>query len=383
MPIIDADASTGRRLSAMPFSPGIDPPSMPDHPSPTADASERLQAVEAAISTLRRGLPVVLGGGMPLVLLAVEVADNAGLEAFNRIAAAAPVLLLSSTRAVTLGIVAESSVVSLDPSGLGLDALSALADPTRPALADCPVSAAVPMDAVTALRLAVAARLLPALLAASAPNRVGVSPADIADYAALSAAALVRVSEAAVPLEDAADARLVAFRSPGSGLDQYAVLIGRPEEQPAPLVRVHSECFTGDLLGSLRCDCGAQLRSAIRRMAAEGAGALLYLAQEGRGIGLPSKLRAYVLQDRGLDTLDANRTLGFAADERDFRTAASMLRHLGLRRIRLLTNNPDKIAALSAYGIEVVARASLLIAANGVDDHYLETKRTRFGHLPE
>ncbi len=185
-----------------------------------------------------------------------------------------------------------------------------------------------------------------------------------------------------MPLEDVADARLVAFRSPASGLEHYAVLVGRPEDAAAPLVRVHSECFTGDLLGSLRCDCGAQLRGAIGRMAAEGAGALLYLAQEGRGIGLPNKLRAYALQDRGLDTLDANRALGFAADERDFLTAAAMLRQLGLRRVRLLTNNPDKLAALAAHGIDVVGRVSLLIAANGVNDRYLQTKATRFGHLP-
>ena len=202
-------------------------------------------------------------------------------------------------------------------------------------------------------------------------------------HAGRSAAALVRVSEATVPLEDATDARVVAFRAPSSGVEHYAVLIGRPEDAPAPLVRVHSECFTGDLLGSLRCDCGTQLRGAIGRMAAEGAGALLYLAQEGRGIGLPNKLRAYTLQDRGLDTLDANRALGFAADEREFVTAASMLRLLGLRRIRLLTNNPDKLAALAAHGIEVAGRASLLFAGNGVNDRYLETKATRFGHLPE
>ncbi len=168
---------------------------------------------------------------------------------------------------------------------------------------------------------------------------------------------------------------------PESGAEQYAILVGRPEEAAAPLIRVHSECFTGDLLGSLRCDCGDQLRGAIRRMAAEGAGALLYMAQEGRGIGLANKLRAYALQDRGLDTLDANRALGFAADERDFLTAAAMLHQLGLRRVRVLTNNPEKLAALAAHGIEVVGRESLLFATNGVNDRYLQTKTHRFGHL--
>ena len=203
---------------------------------------------------------------------------------------------------------------------------------------------------------------------------------DIAAFAA-DGSRLVRVGEAAVPLEDAAEATVVAFRNPASGVEHLAVVIGREAaaERP-PLVRLHSECFTGDVLGSLRCDCGPQLRASIRRMAAEGAGVLLYLAQEGRGIGLLNKLRAYALQDRGLDTLDANAALGYGADERDFSIAATMLRQLSLRRVRLLTNNPAKVAALVAAGIEV-ERASLLVSANGVNDGYLATKATRFGHL--
>jgi GTP cyclohydrolase II len=148
----------------------------------------------------------------------------------------------------------------------------------------------------------------------------------------------------------------------------------------APLVRVHSECFTGDLLGSLRCDCGPQLHGAIERMAQEGAGVLLYLAQEGRGIGLVNKLRAYTLQDRGLDTVDANHALGWGADERDFMVAATMLDLLGLHSVRLLTNNPDKVAALAACGVNVVRREAHIIAANGVNDGYLGTKARRFGH---
>jgi GTP cyclohydrolase II len=146
-------------------------------------------------------------------------------------------------------------------------------------------------------------------------------------------------------------------------------------------VRIHSECFTGDLLGSRRCDCGPQLHQAIRRMAAEGAGVLLYMAQEGRGIGLVNKLRAYTLQDAGLDTLDANRALGFDADERSFFAAATMLKQLGITRLRLLTNNPQKIAGLTAHGITVAGRISHAIAANGENDSYLETKARRFGHL--
>jgi GTP cyclohydrolase II len=144
---------------------------------------------------------------------------------------------------------------------------------------------------------------------------------------------------------------------------------------------VHSECFTGDLLGSLRCDCGAQLRGAIRRMAQEGTGVLLYLAQEGRGIGLVNKLRAYALQDRGLDTLDANCALGWGADERNFVIAAVMLRELGVGAVRLLTNNPDKVAALAACGVEVVERVGHAFRPNGVNDAYLATKARRFGHM--
>ena len=358
---------------------------MPDHSLATLTTTERLHAVESAAATLRRGMPVIVSGAAPLVVLAVETADESGLAALHRVASGAPVLLLASSRADGLAGAppAAAGITALDSAGLSLTALRALADPTCPPPETLPGARDVPDGAQPPMALAVLARLLPALLAAPAAGRVGVAASDILGHAALSASALVRVSEAVVPLEDVADARIIAFRAPASGVEQYAVLIGRPEDAAAPLVRVHSECFTGDLLGSLRCDCGAQLRGAIRRMAAEGAGALLYLAQEGRGIGLANKLRAYALQDRGLDTLDANRALGFAADERDFLSAAAMLRQLGLRRIRLLTNNPDKLAALAAHGIEVVGRASLLFAANGVNDRYLETKTKRFGHLPD
>jgi len=242
-----------------------------------------------------------------------------------------------------------------------------------------------------ALALAKLAQLLPAVLAApvraeaaqtaEALDVLGVAAADILAYPHAMALGLRRVAEADVPLEDAAQARIVAFRAPDAGIEHLAIVVGQPEQTEAPLVRLHSECFTGDLLGSLRCDCGAQLRGAIARMAADGCGVLLYLAQEGRGIGLMNKLRAYAMQDRGLDTLDANRALGWGADERNFLLAATMLRELGLPRIRLLTNNPDKIAALTACGVDVIQREAHEFAPNGVNDHYLATKAKRFGHL--
>ena len=185
---------------------------------------------------------------------------------------------------------------------------------------------------------------------------------------------------------EAADFIVQAFRDPRDGLEHLAIVKrGSGHALPAgvrPLVRLHSECLTGDALGSLRCDCGAQLRTALRRIADSPAGALIYLrGQEGRGIGLANKIRAYALQDQGLDTVEANHRLGFAADQRDWGAAARILRHLGIGTLDLLTNNPDKINGLRANGIEVVLRVPLEIAPNPHSRAYLETKRTRMGHV--
>jgi GTP cyclohydrolase II len=270
--------------------------------------------------------------------------------------------------------------------------LRGLADPTmEQAVRKLPIEAKLPVLARPALALAKLARLLPAVLAAPARPEatadaarlelLSVSAVDVLAYPSGAAASLRRVAEAQVPMDKAPDARVIAFRTEDGAIEHLAIVVGRPEAATAPLVRLHSECFTGDLLGSLRCDCGSQLRGAIGRMAEEGAGVLLYLAQEGRGIGLVNKLRAYTLQDRGLDTLDANRALGWGADERSFLTAATMLDALGIKQIRLLTNNPNKLAALAACGVEVVGREAHSFAPNGVNDQYLATKAERFGHL--
>jgi GTP cyclohydrolase II len=269
--------------------------------------------------------------------------------------------------------------------------LRSMADPTADRLLpEPPQRMAAPPLAALALTLAKLGRLLPALVVAPAPATappalLAVNAADLAAYPTAVATSLKRVAEAAVPLADAPDARIIAFRAADGGIEHLAILVGQPEALAAaggaPLARVHSECFTGDLLSSLRCDCGPQLRGAIARMAAEGDGVLLYLAQEGRGIGLVNKLRAYALQDTGLDTLDANRALGWGADERNFLVAATMLRELHINRVRLLTNNPEKVKALIACGIEVETREAHQIAPNGVNDGYLETKARRFGHL--
>ncbi len=173
---------------------------------------------------------------------------------------------------------------------------------------------------------------------------------------------------------------MTVFRD-ATGKEHMVIALGDLQAEPPPLVRMHSECLTGDALGSLRCDCGPQLQEAMRRIADEGRGAILYLRQEGRGIGLGNKIRAYALQDAGADTVDANHQLGFPDDARDYSLAVALLHQLGVRRLRLLTNNPRKVASLQKDGIEVVDRVSLQVGENPHNANYLATKRERLGHL--
>jgi GTP cyclohydrolase II len=362
-------------------------------PSPRALAQ---RAVHRAVAELRRGTPVrIEGAGTSLVVAAAETVGAAGLAELAANAAAVPLLLLAPIRAAAAlhrpmaPAPPESGAVALrlPPVLLEPERLRSLADPTAELLLPPETSETAPTPPLSqaAIALAKLGRLLPALVAAPAlpasPALLSVSAADIMAYPETAATTLARVAEAVVPLEGIPEARIIAFRAADGGIEHLAILVGQPEAQEAPLARLHSECFTGDLLGSLRCDCGPQLRGALRRMAEDGAGVLVYLAQEGRGIGLVNKLRAYRLQDSGLDTLDANRALGYGADERNFLVAATMLRSLGIGRVRLLTNNPDKIAGLLACGIEVAGRESHRFAANGVNDRYLDTKAERFGHF--
>ena len=234
-----------------------------------------------------------------------------------------------------------------------------------------------PPEAKAALRLARLAGLLPALwlVMDAGPTAAEVMPDDI-----FQPTTAVIAARAKLPIEGIGDAQMVAFREPSTGAEHVALLIGAPGGEP-PLVRLHSECLTGDVFGSLKCDCGPQLKEALRLIAESGGGILLYLRQEGRGIGLTNKIRAYALQDRGLDTVDANRRLGFADDERDYATAAAMLRALGADKVRLLTNNPAKVEGLEAEGIGVVERVAHHLPVNPHNADYIETKRRRSGHL--
>ena len=387
----------------MPFSslPGRGSAAMPAAPDVHALS---LRQVHRAIAELRRGTPVVLTSpGGDLLVAAAETVSARGLAEVAAASHLAAILLLAPVRAAAIlhrpvlhgdaSAAPEDGVVALRlPALPSPETLRSLADPTaEQLLPETRELMPVPTQGAAAIRLAKLARLLPALVAAPATRPapeglLSVPAADVLAYPDAMATSLTRVAEASVPLDNAPDARILAFRGADGGIEHLAILVGDPlkavAEGRAPLVRAHSECFTGDLLGSLRCDCGPQLRGAIGRMAQDPAGGvLLYLAQEGRGIGLVNKLRAYTLQDSGLDTLDANRALGYGADERNFMVAATMLGQLGVTKVRLLTNNPDKLAGLQACGIAVEGREAHQFDPNGVNDHYLATKARRFGHL--
>lgn len=340
--------------------------------------------VARAIDAVRRGWPVAIDD---LSFLAIETADAGGLAAFDADAPAD--LLISGNRAATLKLTNQREARPADPvlirreGWIDFDMATAIADPALDLSAPFkgPFRAA-PLAfaeaAMAALKLARLAGLLPALFARrGGPAEARVTTDDVMAFG--TGADLRIVSRARLPTRFAEQAEIVAFRADGDTDEHVAVILGTPNDDP-PLVRIHSECLTGDALGSLKCDCGPQLAAALEAIAGSGWGILLYLRQEGRGIGLINKLRAYALQDQGFDTVDANVRLGFQDDERDFTVAARMLAKLPRTRVRLLTNNPRKVAALEAQGIDVVERVPLKVGANAHNRRYLDTKRDRSGH---
>jgi len=367
-------------------------------------AHEPLIAVDRALADLRRGgLVVVRDGAQALLVQAAEAVTPQSLARLTELGRAPALLALTERRANAIGLtdLAGKTIVTLEiADGTPAQSVRDIADPSSDigfrlpplyALADALIA-----SAEAAVHLTKLARLLPTALIAplAAPDIIGdiaafadandllvVSAGDVADYDMRAARSLKPVSQARVPLFDAENARIVAYRPSDGGIEHLAIVIGEPKADEPVLIRLHSECFTGDLLGSLRCDCGDQLRGAIAAISDAGSGVLLYLAQEGRGIGLVNKLRAYQLQDGGADTIDANEQLGFDADERLYMPAAQMLRDMGYGRVRLLTNNPDKVAALQACGIEVVERVPHAFPATAHNKAYLETKAKRSGHL--
>jgi GTP cyclohydrolase II len=196
-----------------------------------------------------------------------------------------------------------------------------------------------------------------------------------------AASPLHSVVSARLPMAVSQAGRVHVFRPEDGGEEHYAIEIGAPARDAPVLARLHSACFTGDLMGSLKCDCGPQLRAALAQMGTEGSGILLYLNQEGRGIGLANKMRAYSLQDQGFDTVEANHRLGFEDDERDFAIGAGILRKLGFHAIRLMTNNPAKVAMMQANGLDVVERVPLQVGKTKENSAYLATKAAKSGHL--
>jgi len=337
-----------------------------------------------AIAALRTGRPVRIEAAPPLIVASVETAPDG--------VAGRADLLISGRRAAALSLANERDAA--DPAQpalvareqwLDADAALTLADPAQdfaraPTGPLRPLPVPDPAAAAAALALARSAGLLPALwVLEAADSPVAVGLAELGREALRPEVRLI--ARARLPLADLPDTQIFAFRSSDDGQDHVALLVGAFGGRP-PLVRLHSECLTGDVFGSLKCDCGPQLREALRLIGEAGGGVLLYLRQEGRGIGLANKLRAYALQDRGLDTVDANLRLGFEDDERDYAHAAAILRKLGIAQVRLLTNNPRKVAALEEEGVSVAERVAHRMPANPHNADYLSAKRSRSGHLP-
>ncbi|HEX7876857.1 MAG TPA: GTP cyclohydrolase II [Sphingobium sp.] len=342
-----------------------------------------------AIDALRRGWAVTVRAADGAVrVMAVEGADAVTLADFDPVGKAD--ILVAAARGETLKL--ANQIAAADPDMPVLiarapwidgDVAMAIADPVLDLASPLkgPFQAkplAAPLAAKATLRLARLAGILPAFFVTQGDeSEAEVSAQDVDAYD--DAAHLAVATRARLPVSASETAEIVAFRSPDEPREHIALVIGKRDGSP-PVVRLHSECLTGDVLGSLKCDCGPQLHQALHQIADSTWGVLLYLRQEGRGIGLVNKLRAYALQDQGFDTVDANVRLGFAIDARDFSVAARMLDLLGIGQVRLLTNNPQKVAGLEAAGISVAERLPIILPSNPHNEQYLATKRDRTGH---
>ena len=357
-----------------------------------------LRSVDTALADLRHGLPLLLNTeNFPNhVILAAETASPDSWQRLQALIAPGTglSLVLPAGRAAALNLsLQQTGLVSLALSKEVTPAtFQSWIDPTEtpttfpqgPVLvlgAGSPAAAAVGAAKLAGLLPSIVMGRLAQTIAPDQAHLTQISRDQVLAYKQLAAQNLRQVGAAQLPLREAENTRVVAFRPHGGGTEHLALIIGTPRLDLPVLTRIHSQCLTGDLLGSLRCDCGDQLRGAISAIAAAGGGVLLYLAQEGRGIGLVNKLRAYRLQERGIDTVDANLQLGFDEDERDYTAAAVILRDLGVGRVRLLTNNPHKVEALRQAGLDVTERVQHRFPANPHNQGYLETKAKRAGHI--
>jgi len=352
-------------------------------------------ALGRGLAELRAGRPVMIVGtdgsnSAALLALPAEKLQPARLEAFSQIVAPSrPRLILSERRASAIGH-EHRGALRLDlPESIEASAIRELVE--APVVTGRLRGAPASVREQAGVRLMKLAQMLPALLVAEVPSErepgmarlaVQVDSRALDGFVAEAPSSLSIVSEAVIPLESAGRARFVVFRD-GLGETATAVVVGDPDRSRAMPVRIHSACLTGDVFGSRRCDCGEQLRLALARLAEIGGGIVLYLPQEGRGLGLANKMRAYALQDTGLDTTDANMMLGFDDDERDYGCAARMLQLLGCRQVLLLTNNPAKLEGLARAGIDVIGRMPLEGTINADNRRYMMAKAERAGHQLE
>lgn len=359
-------------------------------------APNALERVMRLRGDIRLGLPVVLtGDGTAALVVPVETLSPERHAALVSAGKAAEVVV-TRNRAAGLNIddLPDTDVVVVPvPQPSGLDWLMAMADPAHGAVRTVTIgrSPALPGNTIhhAAIALAKSAQLLPATLVLpladglAEATRHGLSIMDAGQILSELTRARVQhpVASARLPMAVHQTGRLHVYRPDDGGIEHYAIEIGTPDRTGPVLVRLHSACFTGDVLGSQKCDCGPQLHAACAAMAEAGGGVLLYLNQEGRGIGLANKMRAYALQDQGFDTVEANHHLGFDDDERDFRSGSALLARLGIASVRLLTNNPAKVAMLQAQGITVAARVPLQVGQTAQNAHYLATKASKSGHL--
>lgn len=358
-------------------------------------APDLIEMLARARADLRMGVPVVIDGPEAIVFTPAETLSPKRLDTLRALDGMA-MIVISARRAETLKARAYDGDLArvILPAEASLSWVQGIADPAGDLMTPMkgPLNAARGGD-VTAHRVALSltksARLLPAFVAVT----IDAGPAfarkhDLVCLDAEQAAPLLTqnsslhsIVSARLPLEVSEAGRLHVFRPDDGGEEHYAVEIGRPDRSVPVLTRLHSACFTGDLMGSLKCDCGPQLRTALSMMGSEGHGVLLYLNQEGRGIGLANKMRAYSLQDQGFDTVEANHRLGFEDDERDFRLGADILLSMGFSTARLITNNPRKVSMLTSSGIDVTERVPLHVGANPHNHAYMETKIAKSGHL--
>ena len=360
-------------------------------------ALNREERIARMGSDIRIGVPVVVfDGDNSALVLASEVVSAERLVELREIAGALE-LAITLRRATTLKTAAYDGDVAriVVPSDADISWIHAMADPSQ----DLSAPMKGPFKSIrggsadihrAAIALAKRAHLLPSAVvlpmdrtqAEGLAQEYGLNRIEASDLLGMDDVTELReIAAARVPLEVSEKGRVHVFRPRDGGEEHYAIEIGNPSRSEPVLSRLHSACFTGDLLGSLKCDCGPQLRAALAQIGENGAGVLLYMNQEGRGIGLANKMRAYALQDQGFDTVEANHRLGFEDDERDFRLGAEILKAMGFDAVRLMTNNPAKVAMMEASGVKVTERVSLMVGENPHNVEYLATKAKKSGHL--